>query len=406
MSSLDRPSRPRPTVAQREAAEGRLRTAAADGVLTLEEYGDRVSLVLAAGTLDELREATADLPMARAETARTPRTGPVRRWLVAVMGAHSEGGRWRPAPQTIAVAVMGGVDVDLREAVVEDGELTLTAVAVMGGIDIVVPEGVEVEMTGFAFMGGRENKARRPGYEEAPLLRVRAYALMGGVEVRNPNKKERAKADARRGEQGDQGGGATAIDDHPATWTGTPSARLPARRDNGASSSLRRVLGLGAVLALVFGLGAGPISTIGDGEGATAIFGSQEYTPDPVRFVNGGDVDANALFGSVQVIVPEGFRVNPSGGVALFGSVNSERVSAINRAAGPDAPTIDVSGRALFGSVEIVSAADLEERDRLQSAIDAAERVADQADERGDEAAEAAAEAEVDRLEEQADDLD
>lgn len=148
---------------------------------------------------------------------------------------------------------MDGVDVDLREAVVEDGELRLTAVAVMGGIDIVAPEGVEVEMTGFAFMGGRDNRARGPGYDDAPLLRVRAFALMGGVEVRNPNKKERKQADAQRGEQS---GGATAVDDHPATWTGTSTTRLPARRGCGVGASLRRVLGFGTVVALLLGLGA------------------------------------------------------------------------------------------------------------------------------------------------------
>lgn len=401
MSSLDRPIRPRPTVFQREAAEGRLRTAAADGVLTLEEYGDRVALVLAAATADELREATADLPMVQTERVSTPRSGPARRWLVAIMGGHSEGGRWRPAPQTNAVAIMGGVDVDLREAVVEDGELTLNAVAVMGGIEIVVPEGVEVEMTGFALMGGRDNTAKRPGFDDAPLLRVRAYALMGGVEVRNPTKKERAKAEKRRG--GQDSDGATAIDDHPAIWTGTPTSRLPAR-DNGIGSSLRRVLGFGAVAALVFGLGAGPISAIGGD--ATAIFGSNPYTPNAEQRAGDDDVDANSLFGSVQVIIPEGHRVEVASGLALFGSVDSEAVTRINAGLPESAPTIEVRGRALFGSVEIVSEDDIIERDRLQTAIDAAERVADGADERDDEAAEAAADAEVDRLEAQLDDLD
>lgn len=403
MSSVDRPSRPRPTVAQREAAEGRLRTAAADGVLTLEEYGDRVALVLAAGSADELREATADLPLAQEQPhVRAERSGPVRRWLVAVMGGHSEGGRWRPAPRTNAVAVMGGIDVDLREAVVEDGELTLTAVAVMGGIEIVVPDGVEVEMTGFAFMGGRENKARRPGYADAPLLRVRAYALMGGVEVRNPNKKERARAETERGGQAH---GATAIDDHPATWTGTPTSRLPARRDGGIGPSLRRALGFGAVVALVFGLGAGPISAFGNTD-ATAIFGSNPYTPNGEQLRGEDDVDANSLFGSVQVIIPPDHRVEVASQLALFGSVDAERVSAINNAVPDDAPTIEVRARALFGSVEIVSEAQLNERAALQDALDALEREAERADDRGDDDEEAALEQQIDDVEAEIDDLD
>jgi hypothetical protein len=59
-------------------------------------------------------------------------------------------------------------------------------VAVMGGIEITVPEGVEVDMTGFAFMGGRELKvADVPVLPGSPVIRVRAYAVMGGIEVRS-----------------------------------------------------------------------------------------------------------------------------------------------------------------------------------------------------------------------------
>jgi hypothetical protein len=56
----------------------------------------------------------------------------------------------------------------------------------MGGIEIVVPEGVEVEVSGFAFMGGRgEHIAETRPIPGAPRIHVRAYALMGGVDVRS-----------------------------------------------------------------------------------------------------------------------------------------------------------------------------------------------------------------------------
>ncbi len=82
--------------------------------------------------------------------------------------------------------MMGGCDLDLREAELEGPEVTITAVALTGAVDIVVPEGYEVEMTGFAFMGGRDLKVkdvpRRPG---TSLIRVRAFPLMGGVMIRS-----------------------------------------------------------------------------------------------------------------------------------------------------------------------------------------------------------------------------
>jgi hypothetical protein len=55
----------------------------------------------------------------------------------------------------------------------------------MGGSDIVVPEGVAVDLGGFAVMGGNDLRVSgprpRPG---APVVRVRAYSVMGGTDVK------------------------------------------------------------------------------------------------------------------------------------------------------------------------------------------------------------------------------
>ena len=56
----------------------------------------------------------------------------------------------------------------------------------MGGIDIVVPEGIAVEVTGLAVMGGKSIRIKdvqpQPG---TPRLHVRVFAFMGGVSVRS-----------------------------------------------------------------------------------------------------------------------------------------------------------------------------------------------------------------------------
>jgi hypothetical protein len=54
----------------------------------------------------------------------------------------------------------------------------------MGGANVVVPEGVEVELTGISIMGGKEHRpGKQPPPPGAPVIRVRAYSIMGGVSV-------------------------------------------------------------------------------------------------------------------------------------------------------------------------------------------------------------------------------
>jgi hypothetical protein len=178
--------------ADREATVVRLREAGGEGRLTLEELAERVEAADAARTRGELDALTADLPESPGRaTAPLDVPGKERRWIVAIMGGETRKGRWRPARRTNAVAVMGGIDIDLREAELADGAEIL-AVPVMGAVSIVVPEGVSVEMSGFALMGGNSGPDDRVlPLPNSPVVRVRAFSLMGGVVV------ERKKARRR-----------------------------------------------------------------------------------------------------------------------------------------------------------------------------------------------------------------
>jgi hypothetical protein len=169
--------------ADRERVAARLRENLVAGRLTLDEFSERLDSAYGSRTIAELEELTRDLPQTSAplpaQTRRTP-----TRWSVAVMGSVERTSRWRVPPQTTAVAVMGSVVLDLRKAEITSAEVEITAVAVMGSVEIIVPEGVEVDLTGFAFMGAKEEKvAEAPPLPGAPLVRVRAFALMGAVEV-------------------------------------------------------------------------------------------------------------------------------------------------------------------------------------------------------------------------------
>jgi hypothetical protein len=169
------------TNAEREQALTQLREACVDGRLTLEEFSRRLDIALEARSRADLDAVTEGLRVAAAP-ARTHRRA--SRWLVAVMGASKQTGRWRVAGGHTAVAVMGECVVDLRRAEVEEMETTITACALMGEIKVIVPEGVDVAVSGVAIMGERKveisDTAPLPG---APVVHVQAYACMGSVKI-------------------------------------------------------------------------------------------------------------------------------------------------------------------------------------------------------------------------------
>ena len=174
--------------AERDATVRTLGEHAAVGRLTLDELEDRASRSLGAKTRGELAVLTSDLPQeaGQAGPPDVPRAGtrkPVR-WMVAIMGGSRRHGRFRTVGTVNSVAVMGGDEIDLREAEIEGGHLMLNMFALMGGTTIYVPDSIEVEVSGFLLMGGNteigSQRASRPG---APVVQVRTYNLMGGATI-------------------------------------------------------------------------------------------------------------------------------------------------------------------------------------------------------------------------------
>src|SRR6185312_16050492 len=104
--------------AEREAAADRLRTAGGEGRLTLEELGDRVGRAYGATTAGELEPLTADLPARPA----APPARPARRWGVSLIGGADRKGRWRVPRRGVWITLIGGPDLDLREATLEDDD--------------------------------------------------------------------------------------------------------------------------------------------------------------------------------------------------------------------------------------------------------------------------------------------
>lgn len=84
-----------------------------------------------------------------------------------------------------ANAVMGGVELDLRNAQVRPGqEAVIDALAVMGGVEITVPAGWKVVGDVLPIMGGFVDNTSG-ATTGAPQLIVRGTAIMGAIEVKN-----------------------------------------------------------------------------------------------------------------------------------------------------------------------------------------------------------------------------
>jgi len=171
--------------AERDATLRTLGEHAAVGRLTLNELEDRASQALAAKTRGDLAALTSDLP---AEAAAQVGAAPARvrkpvRWMVAILSGSHRHGRFRAVGSINAVAIMGGDELDLREAEIEGGELAVNVFTLMGGVNIYIPDTIEVEVGGFSLMGGSTEVGRERTRPNAPLVRVRAYNLMGGVTI-------------------------------------------------------------------------------------------------------------------------------------------------------------------------------------------------------------------------------
>jgi hypothetical protein len=173
--------------AEREATVERLRTAGAEGRLTVEELAERIDAAYAAQTRAELEPLLADLP-ATTEAAGAPAAPPARTMpslVLGILGGGDRRGRWRVPARMTVVNVMGGADLDLCDAVFDGPEVEITVWSLMGGSDIVVPEGVHVELGGFAVMGGNDLRLEGPAPgPRAPVVRVKAWSLMGGTDVK------------------------------------------------------------------------------------------------------------------------------------------------------------------------------------------------------------------------------
>jgi hypothetical protein len=194
--------------ADRDRVAEHLRDAMAEGRLDMDEFQERLETTYRARTYGELAPITRDLPsaapggvdagVAPVSMAKTPapagdgpdwpaRVGgaPTSSWAFAFFGGFQRKGRWTVSRLFTAFAMLGGGEIDLRDASFEDRDTTIRCFTIMGGVQVTAPPGLNVQVSGFGIMGGfgDDHRSAEDGDPDAPRVKVTGFALMGGVGV-------------------------------------------------------------------------------------------------------------------------------------------------------------------------------------------------------------------------------
>ena len=83
----------------------------------------------------------------------------------------------------MAFSVFADVDLDLRDAAIENPVSTVRVFAFFGNADVYVPEGVDADVGGLAIVGHRRDWGRDALSANAPSIRVRVLGLFATVDV-------------------------------------------------------------------------------------------------------------------------------------------------------------------------------------------------------------------------------
>ncbi|MFC4586314.1 DUF1707 SHOCT-like domain-containing protein [Sphaerisporangium corydalis] len=168
----------------REAVSERLRIAAGEGRISLEELDQRLERAYQSKTYAELDVLIADLPT-NGVLASTdePLVLKVR------SGNAQQVGHWVVPRHITADCAWGNIKIDFTQATCAHSEVTLAATCGAGNILVIVPRGwsvrVEQVTTGMGSVVNKVTDAPRPGL---PVLRVSGHVGMGNIKFKHPRR--------------------------------------------------------------------------------------------------------------------------------------------------------------------------------------------------------------------------
>ncbi|MFI1991866.1 DUF1707 domain-containing protein [Actinoplanes sp. NPDC020271] len=164
----------------RERVAELLQRACGEGRLTLEEFSVRVGAVWAAETDADLARVAEGLPaqpiVGSSDTVDQ---------ILTVFSSTTRRGRWRFRDRTVrANTVFGSTELDLRAVLTSSDVIEITGRTIFGELTVIVPEGVEVDLTGTNAFSSREMRlAPVPRVPGTPEVRIHVTSWFASVTV-------------------------------------------------------------------------------------------------------------------------------------------------------------------------------------------------------------------------------
>lgn len=81
-------------------------------------------------------------------------------------------------------AIFAGIELDLRDAEIDEKTAVLNITAIFGGVDIIVPSHWNVEVKSTPIFGGVEKHTKYNKDEDTPTLKIDGIAIFGGIEIK------------------------------------------------------------------------------------------------------------------------------------------------------------------------------------------------------------------------------
>ena len=181
--------------ADREQVAGLLQQAVGQGMLTLDEFSDRMDAALAARTRGELSAVLIDLPGMQLAPALWERAEPhppappvnTALPLKVTMSSIRRSGHWQVPDRVALKSRFSNVIIDLTQAEIRTPLVALDVDDICSSIEIVLPDDFTADLNGLRCLGSSANSKVSPAPPAGRVhMIVRGNLRFGALTVKHP----------------------------------------------------------------------------------------------------------------------------------------------------------------------------------------------------------------------------